>query len=421
MKKHLTLLTFFLFSIVSFGQITIDEVLSIKEEKMPIYEPEIISGTQLYLKMNYGSSTIANPREIKKLKGALIASVDIVYSDHPQGDKYPSLTRKRIENLKKLYPTLFTSNDIQWKLVRQTNCSDKNSAQRLFHGIVITYRPAQTEESTAKEIAFLDSILSKPEKLTSTGWSYTTIYDIDPITGERTVVSSSDTVFHDFEFDGELGPYFPTFRTRDSVVKTVLDRNKWNDMAIVCDLTGSMSPYSAQLFVWLRLNTSNDRVKQFVFFNDGDRTPDNKKVIGKTGGIYDIRSSSYEDVEELAFKTMRNGCGGDMPENDIEALLKTTKLCPTCDNIVLIADNWANIKDIANMSQLKKPIKIILCGADFGINTEYLDLARATGGSVHTIEEDLTELIKLSEGQEITIQGQTFKIEKGKFVKISKT
>ena len=33
----------------------------------------------------------------------------------------------------------------------------------------------------------------------------------------------------------------------------------------------------------------------------------------------------------------------------------------------------------------------------------------------------LTELMKLNEGQEITIRGQTFKIEKGKFVRISKT
>ena len=415
MKIHLTIISFFFLTILSYGQeITVDEILSIKEEKVSIYNPEILSGTQLYLKMSYGSSVILNSSGIKKLIGAKVASIDIVYSDHPQGGTYPKLTKKRIENLKKLNPSLFLNKDKKWRLVRQTNCTDQITAKKLFHGIVITYRPAQTKAEIAKEISYLKDLLSKLPKGST---DVVTISNM--IKMERDFLSDTtslgDRVFSEGSFTKGVYPKFS-----DSTVIAVLKRHNWTNMIITADLTGSMSPYTAQLFVWLRLNTTNDKVKQFVFFNDGNMTPDDKKIIGNTGGIYDTRSSKFEDVEKLAFTTMRNGDGGDGPENDIESLKKAIELCSDCSNIILIADNWAPIKDISLMSQIKKPIKIILCGSDYGINTEYLDLARTTGGSVHTMEADLTELMKLNEGQEITIRGQTFKIEKGKFVRISK-
>ncbi|MDD2982945.1 MAG: hypothetical protein PHQ74_06125 [Crocinitomicaceae bacterium] len=415
MKKLITFITFSILSIMSYGQeITVDEILSIKEEKVPTYKPEIISGRQLYLKMVYGSSFILNASEIKKIVGAKVARVDIVYSDYPQGDQYPVLTRKRIENLKKINSTLFTNKDIEWRLVRQTNCTDPYSAKKLFHGLVITYRPVQSNSEIEKEIRYIKDVLSNLKKVSSDEHGLSEIIDNE-------IEFLSDTTASGSHFSSKYSPakyVYPKFT--DSTVISILKRNNWINMAITADLTGSMSPYTAQLLVWLRLNTTNDKVKQFVFFNDGDMTLNHQKIIGKTGGIYDTRSAKFEEVEKLAFTTMRNGSGGDFPENNIEALLKAIELCSDCNNIILIADNWAKIKDISLMSQIKKPIKIILCGVDAGINTDYLDLARATGGSVHIMESDLTELMKLNEGQQITIRGQTFKIINGKFVRISK-
>ena len=307
----------------------------------------------------------------------------------------------------------------------------------MFHGIVITYRPLQTKKEIAKEISYIKDILSKLGEDVLVEKNPTIYFPIDEIiefegaylkdtsfsNSSIIKVQSSKIIPPKFSdgIEDSIGSFevsYPKFS--DSTVIAVLKRHNWTNMIITADLTGSMSPYTAQLLVWLKLNTTNDKVKQFVFFNDGDMKFDDKKVIGNTGGIYDTRSSKYEDVEKLVFTTMRNGSGGDAPEHDIEALRKAIELCSDCKNIVLIADNWAPIKDISLLSQIKKPIKIILCGADFGINTDYLNLARATGGSVHTMESDLTELMKLNEGQEITIRGQTFKIEKGKFVRISK-
>jgi hypothetical protein len=128
MKTNITLIEFLFLIRLSYGhEITVDQILLMKEEKVPTYKPDILSGKQLYLKMNYGSSVILNPLEIKKLAGAKVASIDIVYSDHPQGEKYSDLIRRRIENLKKINPTLFNT-DIKWNLIRQTNCTDKSSA-----------------------------------------------------------------------------------------------------------------------------------------------------------------------------------------------------------------------------------------------------------------------------------------------------
>ncbi len=121
-----------------------------------------------------------------------------------------------------------------------------------------------------------------------------------------------------------------------------------------------------------------------------------------------------------AYSCMINGDGGDIEENDVEALNYGISTCPDCQDIVLIADNWANMRDFSLVRKIKKPVKIILCGTYNGVNIEYLDLARATGGSVHTIEEDIENLKSLNEGAEITVAGIKYKIEKGRFVQVVK-
>lgn len=378
MKKCLTFSMFLFLTLNSFSQqARVNEILAFKEIKILKYNPQVFNGMTLVLDMNFGSPTILNPSKIKILNAATIINVDVVYSDYPKEEDFPQLTQKRIENLLKLNPKLLSAKDFKWRLLRQTSCVDELSARELFHGIVITYRPGQTKEMAEKEVNYVKELLS----------------------GSR--VSEG-------------------FAAGDSVVDVVLKRNKWDNMAIVADLTGSMSPYSAQLLLWLKLNTDKNLVKQYVFFNDGDRKAERDKIIGRIGGGYETRSAKFKDVENLIYNTMRNGSGGDLPENNIEAILKATELCPDCKNIVMIADNMASMKDIVLINHVKKPVKIILCGVFYGINTEYLDLARATGGSVHTIEQDLTDIVKMKEGEEIKINRQTYKIINGKFIRVSK-
>lgn len=233
------------------------------------------------------------------------------------------------------------------------------------------------------------------------------------------VFSASDTTA------GALIEYtYPTnYYVSDSTIFKVFNRNSdWNKMLIVCDFTGSMSPYTAQLLVWHKLNikTNKQRIEFFTFFNDGDRKPDRQKRIGKTGGIYHSQAKNFKDIKDLAQKTMRGGYGGDTPENNIEALLEAIENCENCEDIIMIADNYATPRDLSLLIKVNKPIRVIMCGTYGGINTAYLDIVRKTKGSLHTIEEDILNLMDLNEGEKITIGNKLYQIKKGKFVLIYK-
>ena len=117
---------------------------------------------------------------------------------------------------------------------------------------------------------------------------------------------------------------------------------------------------------------------------------------------------------------MINGSGGDTPENNLEAIIEAIKLYPEYSNVVLIADNFATPRDLSLLSKIKKPVKVILCGTYAGINTNYMDMVRSNKGSLHTIEDDITNLMNLNEGEEINISGQTYKIINGKFARMQK-
>ncbi len=243
---------------------------------------------------------------------------------------------------------------------------------------------------------------------------------------ENGQINKSDLKFYKncekfLHITGKVPVYSPLarFYTLDSVVEKVLTRNKWNNMMVCADVTGSMSPYVVQLLVWLKLNANNQSLKYFVAFNDGDNKQDKKKKIGKTGGIYSTPSWQYKDVAKTVYTGVKNGNGGDTPENDIEALLFGQDFCNNCSNFILIADNNAPVKDLALLHKMSKPVKVILCGVSIFINTDYLNIARKTGGSIHTIEADITHLALMKEGEIFEFKGRQYKIKGGSFVDIT--
>lgn len=208
--------------------------------------------------------------------------------------------------------------------------------------------------------------------------------------------------------------------TDSTVYKTFARNPQWEKMHVVCDFTGSMSPYTAQLLVWhkLNFNANKTRIEHFTFFNDGDKTPDRQKKIGRVGGIYQSKAGNFDEIKALAQQTMRGGCGGDAPENNVEALLKAIEACPECEDYVMIADNYATPRDLSLLEEVHKPVKIIVCGAYGGINPAYLTMARKLGGSVHTMEDDIENLLEINEGEMLTLNNQTYKVLKGEFVRV---
>lgn len=208
----------------------------------------------------------------------------------------------------------------------------------------------------------------------------------------------------------------------DNVVLKVFERNKhWQDKLIVCDLTGSMSPYAAQLELWYKLNFLKEQNLQFVFFNDGDSKSDMEKKIGETGGIYYMPSKGLDSLVYKMVYVQTAGSGGDGPENNMEALIKGTKAAHPYKELVMIADNYAPVKDISLLESFNVPVRIILCGVNDEIEPDYLRIAYKTKGSVHTMEEDILSIGKLLDGQEIKIGKNTYRLMKGKFVLIVKT
>lgn len=367
------LLLFFLFALTTFTTFAqADSIIQIAKRKVIsnyLTAPEtVLPSDKIRVLMHtaYKESKIKNLAEARLLYQAnvrLVDTINLYYSDYPKGNNFNRLTEERIAALLPVLKDL-NLDSTQWNLIKQTNCTNRASAMELFHGfeIIATY---ETEFS-----------------------------------------------FTDIELD--------TTRFDDFVVQQVLERNDWREMLIVSDLTGSMTPYIAQLFLWFKLNTIDDRIKQFVFFNDGNTTLDTDKIIGATGGIYQTKSKKYEEVEDLAIQCMLSGHGGDYPENDVEAILKGLRLCNDCEQNILIADNDSNIRDLKLLTKIDQPIRIILCGVIDFINPEYLNLARATGGSIHLMEQDLFDLIKMNEGEILKIGEREYVIEADKFVEVKR-
>ncbi len=212
------------------------------------------------------------------------------------------------------------------------------------------------------------------------------------------------------------------YKFEDEVFLKVLNRNvAWKDKLIVCDITGSMYPYIGQVLLWYKLNYAGETATRLCFFNDGDAKPDDKKVMGETGGIYFCEKCKADTVTDVMVRAMAAGCGGDIPENDIEALIKATDRMPGFKELILVGDNNADVKDLALLKNLKFPVRVIVCGSQNRIGADYLEIAWRTKGSIHTIEDDIENIAAMKEGMEIKIGGRKYKIVKGKFFLTSKT
>lgn len=340
----------------------------------------------IIINMQYGQAEVISTSDKEKLRKADVFQIDLVFSNYPDHIDMKDLNLQRIKTVERLRKDLVTNASIQWKLIRQMACKNEAEAKTLFHGIVIHYRPIQGKETSARDLEYLSNILPDESEI-----------------GSETAIRK---------------------KLMDTTIFAVFNRQRnWKNMTVVSDLTGSMAPYISEVVIWFKLNEHSKRIKNIVFFNDGDNKTTEQKIIGKTGGIYNTKAENYELIREKALETIRNGGGGDGPENDIEALIATQKLYPNAQEIVLIADNLAPIKDLELIHQLNKPVHIILCGTNFGINPEYLQLAKSTKGSIHTMNEDLQNLYQLNEGQTFKLEGNLFIVTKTgiEIVKLTKT
>lgn len=419
--------------------------------KMKTYkQPALLPGNKSFkLYFDFAENGFRDTTGIFRLKNTTIQSIDYVYSACSDTSAFvqEQLDRKRCKALKKILPEAFKNPYTNWRFIEQRVPLNDSDKTKLFHGFVIQYRAVPSAASMKSEIAYMKNMLGrdtviKPAnaehafRLKYPGYSFISASALTDSTwkviGRSNITNSYIDVSIKLDSikiwtDPPKSCMMNFSMMGDSVVKAVFRRNKdWEKMLILCDVTSSMAPYSAQLFAWYKLNALEKRVDQFIFFNDGNFMADQDKVAGKVGGIYSIQAVGFDSVMSAAHTAMTNGYGGgDLPENNIEALLYGQLKFPETKDIVMIADNFATPRDLKFADSINRPVHIIMCGTNWGgntfINVEYLELARKTGGTIHTIESDITNLATMHEGDTVKIGKQFFRLRGGKFVPELKT
>lgn len=87
---------------------------------------------------------------------------------------------------------------------------------------------------------------------------------------------------------------------------------------------------------------------------------------------------------------MKKGNGGDSPENDLEAVLTGIQYLTDFEDILLIADNKSPVRDIELLEKINRPVHVLLCDVRGTIHPDYIKIARETGGTLHTLKEDIS-------------------------------
>lgn len=200
-----------------------------------------------------------------------------------------------------------------------------------------------------------------------------------------------------------------------------LDRNidKWKNVVIVCDITSTMFPYTTQIFDWMNENTENTSIKGIVFFTDCDSL--GRQTRGRLPGkMFTVRTKDELVLWDTMFAAINNTENNkDKPENNIEALLYAQKHFPEADEFVMIADNSTQVKDMKQLSKVKKKVHIILCGETYEKNvafqSDYVQIAKRTKGTIHTLEDDIENISKVKEMSVVRVGNVYFRFHKGKF------
>lgn len=419
------------------------QVILANVHKKAVYKTEAAFNEKIIqISCGFGNDTLNftdaafNPDKVQ------VIAIDLVFTDYPAEDDLKKLNGRRLMNLFKRYPSLEKSNSISWQLIRQTDGAEKENALSLFHGFLIYYKPLQDAALIKNDLSKLEEMLT-PEP-GSTGKKRKGFlagdtthlreqYEMEEYIFVGKMPVKKAEAYLDIDERGKLfykdndsvfvyekpSPKIPGEKVKmkapdDSAVIKVLDRLPFPNMTVVADITGSMYPYTGQLLLWLKIHEEELRIKQFFFFNDGDMKDEDMKSPGKTGGIYSTVSSEFDRVESLVYKVMNNGSGGANPENNIEALLQAQSSCNNCE-LLMIADNSSPVSDMILLKQLTRPVHVIPCGIHETLNTDLLDIARSTAGSIRLADKDIKGLSSIGENETLKINDHEYKVANGRF------
>lgn len=320
-----------------------------------------IDSSKYLLSFGYENADVQTEKLGETLKNHRVTQIDFVFTRYPYNldewrINYHQLLAQRVKRLIDEMPAL-NDESIQWRLIRQIDCENKEEAELLFHGFALSILP---KEEIIEHDEDKDKELFKQELIDE----YTVAIDT-----------------------------FEERKTNESVIDDFVDKHpdQFNGGLVVMDWTASMYPYACKAILLNLKNSEKYQANHFVFFNDGDQKKRYEKEIGNTGGIYFAPADEMERVWQTMNRAKDAGNGGDIPENDVEALLKAIETYPADSSVILIADNKSAIRDTVLIPQLNKPIHVVLCGMRYNfygkvihvLNPQYLQIIEQAQGSLY--------------------------------------
>lgn len=375
---------------------------------------------QYFIATPFAKPIIISPEIKKELEEVIVEKVELVYTRFRTSPSFnqEQLNINRLKELDKLLPNLFENPLWEFQLTEQTNGNSREECDKMFHGFILTVRPNANKDYLEQETVYIEQLVSELTKADSINRDVK-ILDFDIKTRwDNTIGYVHDTIWKKVKPKPVLHPklfYNPTLY-KDSTVIDVFARNDWENALVVVDVTGSMSPYTAQVFLWVQEKIKDKNVKGFVFFNDGDDKPSRRKKPMETKGVYFSKNNTLDSIMFVATRCMRSGSGGgESYENDVEAMAEGLKQFPDVDNVILVADNMESMRDYKFIKELDKPVHAVMCGVRNRIHFQYLDLARQTKGSLHTRDDDFLDLQELRNGEKIVINELEYEFNKGGF------
>ncbi len=450
--SSLAMLVFCLASQSVKGQIPIEQLLKLKGFPIPVHPTEKDSNI-IYFPMSFGSAEFAPEVFKTKLPNASeVYAIHLVYTRYRQVDTFnqPKLNEARFKNLQIIFPEVFFEKSVIWRVFEQIKPKTQKEAEGYYHGFVVYLKPKTDKLAVKLEIDRMDKVIKSyrdtnvfvPEKIIwkvkkrreETGY-YLPRNKNQKRAGKR--YTGPGLVFREKEYrmvkdsiPGKRIPahrenigLFDTFGFRHTHEYRLLTTKEWpGKIAVVADVTASMTPYNTQVMLWLKFAKKPLENGRFVFFNDGNNSPDALKSIGNTGGLHFAESNNFDSVYQTMRRAIAAGQGGDIPENNIEALLAAQKKWTDIDSFLMIADNRAPVKDLINLKNVKKPVNIILCGwVDYmAINDSYIQIAAKTKGKIYTSAGIFEDFSKLKINESIEFNGEEYMYTKAGLTKINR-
>ena len=213
------------------------------------------------------------------------------------------------------------------------------------------------------------------------------------------------------------------YASTNQEIKAMLYRNKdqWAAKRIVANIDCSMYPYIDQLMVWNYSDEKEQNNNTYWLFNGFQNNSKKSETDLHRRGVYKVPNNDIEGFCNTIDKIVNFSCSGNRLENVVEALIIGSENKPENEELLFIADNFSDVSDLHKLDELKVPVRVLLTDSKYGVNEHYLEIAYRTGGSIHTIFEDISseQLQSLEDGQRLQIGKYSYQFFKGKFLKIS--